>query len=282
MRTHWGSSRRRPGTEDTGEAAARPFSVGARTHLLLRVRGSAGESVQAGGSPDQCAASGAGAGWGLGSFELGYRRGGTAGPKPRELWGAVTRRARTFDIAVYISDNFAQAMAPLAWFLPAALAHNGYVLRFSDRNSLASTKVSLVDPTNSEINRLASSWTLGLWAQFEDLTPSRVQPSFQILHHSDGNWLQPFAGLHDGFQFAGSSPTVLSNNPGSGTGGVSSWHHYTESWSSATGERKIYVDGVLVVRDATRVSMSLPHSPRVAAACGQSAAGHKPLSSCPL
>ena len=96
----------------------------------------------------------------------------------------------------------------VAWLLPAAaLAHNGYVLTFSSEQ-IASTKTALLTSTNTEVARLASSWTLGLWAQFDDVTASRMQPPFQIVHHTDGNWLQPFAGLHEGFQFGGSGPTT--------------------------------------------------------------------------
>eukprot|EP00966_Prymnesium_polylepis_P108644 2515316-Prymnesium_polylepis.1 len=76
-----------------------------------------------------------------------------------------------------------------------------------------------------------------------------MQPHFQILTHTDGNWMQPFAGLHEGFQFAASSPAVMVG-VGGGTGGVSSWHHYAESWNAGDGTRKMYVDGVLKVRPA--------------------------------
>ena len=94
--------------------------------------------MQAGGSLVQRAALGAGAGWGLGSFELGYRRSGTAGPKPREVWGAVTRRARTFDIAVYISR------VGLSAYLAARLRrdHPGAVFDESVRGSVRQAAIA--------------------------------------------------------------------------------------------------------------------------------------------
>lgn len=132
------------------------------------------------------------------------------------------------------------------WVHGIALAHNGYVLQFSRLGEIASTKAQLLRSTNPEIKRMSGNWTVGLWAKFEDITPSRFQPTFQILIQDDGNWFQPFAGMHEGYQFGAPGPVIL-KGVGDGAEGIISWHHYVESWDAASGIRKIYVDGELKV-----------------------------------
>lgn len=54
---------------------------------------------------------------------------------------------------------------------------------------------------------------------------------------TDGNFFQPMAGLHGGFQFGGGGPTYSATDP-------DQWHHYCQTWDQASGARALYLDGV--------------------------------------
>jgi hypothetical protein len=59
--------------------------------------------------------------------------------------------------------------------------------------------------------------------------------------------MQPFAGIHGGFQLGSSAPEP------SAVGSVvdaTQWHHYAQSWNATDGRRVVYVDGVEVSSDA--------------------------------
>jgi hypothetical protein len=141
----------------------------------------------------------------------------------------------------------------VAWALIHwVLAHNGYVMRFSGLTEVASTRSTLLDSSNTEIARLAAGFTICLWIKFDDVTPTRIQPSLQILHHSDGNFMQPFAGLHEGFQLGGSAPTTLATLGDN----ITQWHHYAVAWSVSDGRRMIWLDGVLVNSDTLNAGVT--------------------------
>ena len=63
--------------------------------------------------------------------------------------------------------------------------------------------------------------------------------------------MQPFAGIHGGFQLGGSAPEP------SAVGSVedaTQWHHYAQSCNATDGRRVVYVDGVEVnVLDAAYI-----------------------------
>jgi hypothetical protein len=55
---------------------------------------------------------------------------------------------------------------------------------------VATTRKLVLDSSNAEVARMASGLTIALWIKFDDVTPSRFQPTVQIVHNSDDNWLQ--------------------------------------------------------------------------------------------
>ena len=159
---------------------------------------------------------------------------------------------------------------------------------------IASTRTPVLDSSNGQVARLAHGLTIALWIKFDgppepqmpppwcticqltpfptcaaallaDLTPSRFQPTVQIVHTQDSNWLQvcapmsgtaqclslfcrlqPFGGLHEGYQFGSNGPAAVSTLQGAEAG---NWHHYVEAWDGPSGERSIFIDGELISRD---------------------------------
>ena len=90
--------------------------------------------------------------------------------------------------------------------LQTAAQGYGYVASFTGLHQLASTRRHTLDPANPEIQKLASGFTLMLWARFYDMTDNVAQVHFQMAHAGDGNMMQPFAGLHGGWEFTGPAP----------------------------------------------------------------------------
>jgi len=94
---------------------------------------------------------------------------------------------------------------------------------------------------------MASGFTFMMWLRFNDLTASRPAIHWGLGCTSDANFMQPFAGIHGGFQLGGSAPEP------SAVGSVedaTQWHHYAQSWNATDGRRVVYVDGVEVSSDA--------------------------------
>eukprot|EP00966_Prymnesium_polylepis_P059907 1389651-Prymnesium_polylepis.1 len=133
-----------------------------------------------------------------------------------------------------------------------ASAHNGYVASFTTPGQMASTGVARWDPSQPEMARLASSFTMMAWIRFSDLS-SRQQFVISVIRSSDVNYFQPFAGQGDGFVFGSAGPAVVSVLGAA----ASDWHHYTFSWRSSDGDVSTYVDGVPVGTDTLGTGASL-------------------------
>ena len=96
----------------------------------------------------------------------------------------------------------------LGW-LAAASAANGYFYQQSGNAQLSSTRAALLNTTNVEIVRLTNGFTLMLWIRFDDTSPSIFQANVQILTLVQGNFMQPFGGYNEGFQFGGALGLLL-------------------------------------------------------------------------
>ena len=118
---------------------------------------------------------------------------------------------------------------------------NGYVAQFTTRAQLMGTKTQLLDASNVEIAKLSAGFTISLWARFPDLS-NYVMPTVQILLLTDGNFMQPFAGTHGGYEFTSGAVGTVSTLGDA----ARNWHHYAMSWDSSSGARKHYIDGVLI------------------------------------
>ena len=90
----------------------------------------------------------------------------------------------------------------------------------------------------------ASIWTRRL--KFVNLSPDATQMSIQINTLREPNFMQPFAGLKEGFQFGAVSPPTVSTLPEEELG---LWHHYAISWNATDGARSLYVDGEKIQSD---------------------------------
>ena len=126
-----------------------------------------------------------------------------------------------------------------------AAANNGYSLHVTGIGSIAGTKNSLLESTNSEIARLTDGFTTMEWLLFEDINPTAFNPTLMINNHLDSNFYEPFGGLHGGLQFGGVAPASVSTLADSGT----TWHHYTQSFNRLTGDVNMYIDGVFLSTD---------------------------------
>ena len=130
--------------------------------------------------------------------------------------------------------------------IDTAAANNGYVASFTEKASLMALKNKMfLDPNDAEIARLADGFTMMLWAKFNDLSPTLFQPPMAIYLLTDGNWLQPFGGVHGGFEFGSNAPVTVKDLGDD----AANWHHYAVSWDKTTGNRSHYVDGVQVNSD---------------------------------
>ena len=83
------------------------------------------------------------------------------------------------------------------------------------------------------------------WLKFEDLDEDRMQPNVVISMETNDLFYIPFPGLNPGYQFGDRGPPVVAQLGAD----ARDWHHYTQSWVLETGERKMYIDGVLVYTD---------------------------------
>ena len=135
--------------------------------------------------------------------------------------------------------------------LPLTWAGNGYSLSFSQPGSVAATRRNYLDPDDTELQRMAKGFTVMMWLRFNDLTPSSAQINWGIQTSSDNNFIQPFAGIHGGYQLGGNAPRP------SAVGSVTDatqWHHYAQSWNAADGRRVVYVDGVELSNDVAGIN----------------------------
>jgi len=136
----------------------------------------------------------------------------------------------------------------LAAFAPSAVdAANGGYLSFTGKDQMATTKMGKMDKSNTEVQKImANGFTIMFWARFHDETSSTYNPTLQIGVTSDGNFMQPFGGLHGGWQFASGSPATVST-----LADATIWHHYAISWNPTTGAREHYIDGAVMNSDVT-------------------------------
>ena len=88
-----------------------------------------------------------------------------------------------------------------AALVAGTVGRNGYVASFTGLSQVAGTRTLTLDPGNSEIARLAAGFTIMFWAKFHDMSPTNVGITVQLNHASNGNFMQPFAGMHGGWQF---------------------------------------------------------------------------------
>jgi hypothetical protein len=125
---------------------------------------------------------------------------------------------------------------------PSASARNGYVASFSTKDQVAATRTALLSPDNSQVARMSAGFTIMLWLRFRDpdkpLGYSFGAP-FNLLTATDSNFMQPFAGLHGGWEFGSLAPATVTTLSDWGTG----WHHYALSWNASNGARSHYIDG---------------------------------------
>jgi len=120
----------------------------------------------------------------------------------------------------------------------AATSRNGYALSFTGTGQIAGTRSVLLDPSNAAVARLRDGLTVMMWLAFNDLTPTRFMPPLMINTFADSNFLQPFGGLHGGFQFGGAGPDAVGQ-----VANATDWHHYAETWNASTGRVVVWVDG---------------------------------------
>ena len=137
-------------------------------------------------------------------------------------------------------------------------ARNGYALSFQTTSQVAGTRSQAFDSSIPVIGQLSTGFSVMLWCRFRDLSPSLFQPNVQIiLMPNGGNFIQPFGGVHGGFELGGIPPPTVATLGESASG----WHHYAMTWNAADGDRRHYVDGVLIHSDtAVRSASSGVHA----------------------
>ena len=142
--------------------------------------------------------------------------------------------------------------------LPSLLAYNGHTLHFHSPGSIAGTRVSLLDPANAEVARLAEGFTTFAWQKFEDVNPLDFLATLTINTFAQSNFWEPFGGLHGGFLFGSAAPSSVDSLADEGT----EWHHYAMSWNRSTGEVVAYIDGALhLTHQSGETSSFLDHQP---------------------
>ena len=127
--------------------------------------------------------------------------------------------------------------------LHSASARNGYVASFTGGTQIAGTKTQTLDNSNTEIAKLATGFTITLWARFFDDSPNPMRTPMGIYLSDDGNFMQPFGGVHGGYEFTSGAVATVS---ALAAGELRNWHHYAVSWNQADGALKHYIDGTLI------------------------------------
>ena len=120
----------------------------------------------------------------------------------------------------------------------------GYCASFSQPGTVAGTRTPILDATATPaLAALSEGFTLMAWIRFRDTSPNVFQPSLQLLTTSNANFMQPWGGMHDGFEFNSAAPATVSTL---GASAAASWHHYAVSWNATSSERLHVVDGKLL------------------------------------
>ena len=140
-----------------------------------------------------------------------------------------------------------RTIALLIGALAASTAtRNGFYLSFTGESQVAGMVGLTLDATNTEIAKLATGFTIMYWMKIHGDASDRPYINVQMMRAGDGNFMQPFAGKHGGWQFGSGSPKTVSTLSDNGK----DWHHYAIAWDPATGARSHYIDGTLLVADS--------------------------------
>ena len=142
-----------------------------------------------------------------------------------------------------VSSSYSARCLAVSLIIHGTAANNGYVASFTGKSQLAGTKAHLLSSSNAEIARLAAGFTISVWARFNDASPSVLQPTVQIFIRSDGNFMQPFGGMHGGFEFTSGAVSTVSTLP---AGEARNWHHYAVAWNTTSGVVAHYIDGTSI------------------------------------
>ena len=147
---------------------------------------------------------------------------------------------------MWSSSILAPPMLLLLLVVRVARTGNGYVAAFSAKSQIMGTRVAMLNGSaNTEIARLSEGFTISMWLRFRDVEKpigySMVTP-FSLQTTKDSNFMQPFAGLHGGWEFGANAPPTIATLPAASQ---HDWHHYALSWDAASGARSHYVDGKL-------------------------------------
>ena len=78
-----------------------------------------------------------------------------------------------------MSARLKTSLLVVAASLPSVQSHNGYEFHSTGPANMAGTKVALLDPNNSEIQKLADGFTSFSWIKFDDVTTA-PQPPFMM------------------------------------------------------------------------------------------------------